>query len=115
MRRAINVHDCAGIALYEALSVAIHYEIPFELPIKLFDDMKRTGFMFVEPSPVELKQAERIATTKAKGSGFPQLEDSIYHAMAIVRGGTFLTADRKHLERTRGFGGACLLSQWAPA
>jgi len=34
--------------------------------------------------------------------------------MAIERGGTFVTADRKHVEKTRAFGSVQLLSDWRP-
>ncbi len=54
-----------------------------------------------------------MATAAAPGGGYPTLFDSIYHAMALERGGVFVTADRKHVDRTRSFGGVMLLSEWA--
>jgi hypothetical protein len=35
--------------------------------------------------------------------------DSLYHAAAIVEGGTFLTADAKHAAKTRQYGHLQLL------
>lgn len=103
-----------GLALYEILSVALHYEVPFDIPIRLIEDLKQIGFLLVEPSPDELRKAEAIATTRDRARGFPELKDSIYHAMAIVRGGTFLTADRRHFDRAGTFGNVRLLSDWKP-
>jgi predicted nucleic acid-binding protein len=104
-----------GLAVYEVLSVALHYQVPFDIPIRLFDFLKSTGFLFVEPTPAELRKAELIATTKTPAAGFPALKDSIYHAVAIMRGGTFLTADRKHIEKAKDFGHVQLLADWRPA
>lgn len=103
-----------GIVLYEVLTVALHYEIPFEIPITFLSDMRKAGFTIVEPNSEELLRAHRIASSRHEGRGHPGLEDSIYHAVAIERGGTFVTADRKHVEKTRAFGGVRLLSDWRP-
>ena len=101
-----------SLALYEILSVALHYELPFEVPLRLVAALQRTGFQFVEPTPRELLKAQAIATTRSSAHGYPQFQDSVYHAMAIVREATFLTADRKHADRTKGFGSIQLLSEW---
>lgn len=103
-----------GLALYELLSVALHYEIPFEMPIELVKRLRQTGFRLVEPSAREILKAEQIAKSDSPSHGFPQLKDSIYHAMAIERGATFVTADAKHLARTRSFGHITLLADWRP-
>ena len=108
------VHLAPGLALYEVFSVALHYGVPFDIPIRLIAALKKTGFRFIEPSAEELKKAEAIATTKTPAHGFPALADSIYHAMAILRNGTFLTADKRHFDRTRTFGGVQLLADWRP-
>jgi predicted nucleic acid-binding protein len=109
------VHVAPDLALYEVLSVALHYGISFDIPVRLITDLRKAGFQLIEPSAEELKKAEAIATMKTPAYGFPQLKDSIYHAMAIMRGGTFLTADRRHFERTRELGGIQLLADWRPA
>jgi predicted nucleic acid-binding protein len=109
------VHKAPGLALYEILSVALHYGVPFDIPIRIIADLSKTGFELVEPSAEELKKAESIATTKSDVYGFPELKDSIYHAMAIVRGGIFLTADNRHFQRTKSLGNIQLLADWHPA
>lgn len=102
------------LIVYELLSVALHYEVPFDIPLSLIEDMKRTGFRLLHPSISEFRRAEEIARHRPAGSiKPPQLEDSIYHAMAIERGGTFVTADRKHVEKTRQFGHVMALAELA--
>lgn len=75
--------------------------------------MRRSGFRLIHPSFRELQLAETIARHGQDAQANPpQLRDSIYHAMAIERGGTFITADRKHIEKTRYLGHAIALSEW---
>jgi len=46
-------------------------------------------------------------------AGYPALQDSIYHALALEGGGTFVTADKKHLIKTKSFCAVQLLEEWA--
>lgn len=100
------------IILYEALSSALHVGHPFEGVAALFDRLKMLGLRVEEPTRAELNRAEEIATTQVPGGGFPTLFDSIYHAMAIERDGTFVTADLKHVENTRHLGNVLALTEW---
>lgn len=109
------VHKAPSLALYEVLSVALHYSVPFDIPIRIIADLGKAGFELVEPGGEELRKAESIATTKSQAYGFPELKDSIYHAMAIVRGGIFLTADKRHFQKTRTLGNVQLLADWRPS
>lgn len=103
-----------SLVLYEASSAAIHIEYPFAELTALFDRLRRVGLVTDEPTRAELLLAERIATTEASGGGFPGLFDSIYHAMAIHRRGTFFTADRRHFRKASPFGHMMLLADWLP-
>jgi predicted nucleic acid-binding protein len=38
--------------------------------------------------------------------------DSIYHALAIVEDGVFVTADNRHFEKVKNFGHIALLKDW---
>lgn len=40
--------------------------------------------------------------------------DAAYHALAIVRGGTMLTADRRYARKAAGAGHVVLLDEWRP-
>lgn len=101
------------LVVYETLSVALHYEVPFDIPLGLIAEMRRIGFRLIHPSIRELQLAETMARHRQDAQAKPpQLRDSIYHAMAIERGGTFITADRKHIEKTRHLGHVIALSEW---
>jgi predicted nucleic acid-binding protein len=113
MRRQVPLL-APSLVLYEALAVALHYEMPFEIPLMLISDLRDAGFAIVEPTTAELLLARRIASSRYEGRRHPELEDSIYHAMAIERGGIFVTADRKHVERAGHFGDIQLLADWSP-
>ena len=99
---------------YEVLGAAIHYGAPFSTITALLDDMKAGGFQVAEPDREDLILAETIARTPAPGGGYPDLFDSIYHAMAINRRGTFVTADRRHAAKAASFGAVKLLADWKP-
>ena len=103
-----------SLVLYEMLTVALHYEISFEIPLMLLTDLRNVGFTLVEPTTEELLLAGQIASSRHNDRGHPQLEDSIYHAMAIERGGVFITADRKHIEKTAHLVHIALLADWRP-
>jgi predicted nucleic acid-binding protein len=39
--------------------------------------------------------------------------DAAYHALAIWRGGTMLTADRRYVTRVRASGSVALIDEWS--
>ncbi len=41
--------------------------------------------------------------------------DAAYHALAVVRGGTMLTADRRYARKAGGAGHLCLMNAWQGA
>lgn len=102
------------ILKYEALGAALHYSVPFDKVLSLFESLEASGMLFVRPSDEELLLAETIATLKIAGGGYADLFDSVYHAMAIVRNGTFLTADSRHVAKAKQFGHVTLLADWRP-
>lgn len=111
-------HDVELVAptliVYEALSIGLRHTVPFKSILELLESARTIGLDVVEPSAHELVAAERIATTGSRGAGYPALQDSIYHAMAIERGGTFVTADRRHVAKAAQFGNVSLLASWRP-
>jgi predicted nucleic acid-binding protein len=104
-----------SIVLYEALSAALHIELPLESVGSLFQGFRELGLMIEDPTSEELALAEKIARSEAPGGGYPALFDSIYHAIAIERGGTFITADRRHVTKAGKFGSITLLADWKPS
>ena len=100
------------ILLYEALSAAVHYDTSFAAVLTLLNTQREAGMRLLEPSEAILARAQEITTSGHPKSGYPGLEDSIYHAMAIETKSVFVTADSRHLAKTRAFGHAVHLSDW---
>jgi len=50
-----------------------------------------------------------ITTKGNKKSGFPSFYDATYHALAILNDCDFITADKKHYEKTKRLGNVQLL------
>ena len=102
------------LLLYEVLSTALHYEVPFGEVYELLAAQRAASMHLVEPSLAVMDRAQDIATSGSAKAGYPALEDSLYHALALEMGGLFVTADRKHVAKTKEFGGIQLLSDWQP-
>jgi predicted nucleic acid-binding protein len=103
-----------SILIYETLSAALHVEQPFDRITALIDRLRTLGLVIEEPEATELILAEKIARTEAPGGGFPTLFDSIYHAMAIERDATLITADRRHVAKAGDYGHITVLADWRP-
>ena len=103
-----------SVLLYEALSIALRHSVPFKAVMELLDGLRAGALTLHEATLVELMTAEKIATTGHKKTGYPALNDSIFHAMAIERGGLFVTADQRHAAKTKQFGRVVLLADWRP-
>ncbi len=102
------------LLLYEMLSAGLHIEVSLDVVRSLLDGLSASGLVLLQPTPQDISTAENIARTQAPIGGYPALYDSIYHAMAINRGGTFVTADKRHVEKAGSFGSVLLLSDWKP-
>lgn len=83
--------------------------------LDFIDKLRAGGFQMREPTRAEYELACEIARTGDPKSGYPQLADSIYHAMAVHNGGTLITADRRHAAKAASFGALTLLADWKPA
>jgi len=58
----------------------------------------------VVPSLTIRMKAIEIARTGNPKSGYPELSDSLYHALAIVNDAIFVTNDFKHVAKVNRFG-----------
>ena len=52
---------------------------------------------------VRMKAIE-ISRTGNQKSGYPELTDSLYHALAILNGAVFITNDKKYVSKVKQFG-----------
>jgi len=60
--------------------------------------------LVVVPSLAIRMKAIEIARTGNPKSGYPELSDSLYHALAIVNDAIFVTNDFKHVAKVNRFG-----------
>ena len=96
----------------EICQAALHFGLPFAAVLGLLESQCKGSFRIVPLRRAHWDLAEEIATTGHPKTGYPSLIDSLYHAVALVEGGTLLTADRRHRKKAAAFGGVALLSEW---
>ncbi|WP_274627446.1 type II toxin-antitoxin system VapC family toxin [Arvimicrobium flavum] len=104
-----------SIVMLETLSVALHYEVAFDVFLEMVGAMRQVGFRLVEPTAADWKKAEMIATTTTGGSRPPSLQDSLYHALALSRRRTLVTADQKYFHKAQRLGSILMLRDWERA
>lgn len=109
-----RVMAAPGILLYEALSAALHYEQSFVMVAKLIAGLREGGFQLLEPDMDELAKTQEMTTYPSPAGGYPTLNDCVYHAIAINRAGTLVTADQRHFAKTKHLGSIVLLTDWQP-
>jgi predicted nucleic acid-binding protein len=67
------------------------------------------------PERLTWLNSEHICQNGHEKSGYPTMYDSIYHAMAILNEGIFITSDKRHYEKAKTFGYISLLKDWESA
>ncbi len=98
--------------LYEVLAVAGPSIIGSNIAYDMIIAFNKSGFKLVHLDEATIRQALTISNTGHAKSGFSTFYDSSYHALAITSGGVFLTADKRHVAKTGGFGSVVLLEEW---
>jgi predicted nucleic acid-binding protein len=95
---------------YEIAEVTRYYRAPLGKTLDLFETHTKAILTTSSPDRETWLLAEEIANEGHDKSGFPTIYDSIYHALAINLNGVFLTADKKHYEKTKKRGQIKLLT-----
>lgn len=101
-----------SLLILEVFGIAIHHGLDFVIPQKILASLEASILTVIEPNRTLWERAYTIAQTGNKKAGYPSLQDSIYHALAIQTGGTFITADKRHLAKTKDLGHAVHLHEW---
>lgn len=109
-----NEVELVGLELLrlEACQSALHYGLPFNVPLDLLEHYENAGMRQLRLRRAHWDKAETISRAGHPKSGYPQLTDSLYHAVALIEGGLFLTADRRHARKSADFGAVVLLEDW---
>ena len=94
----------------EFVSVVKNQNIHFESAYDLLEEYLATSMTQLDDSRAVLNKALEITKHEYSKSGFPSVYDSIYHALAILNHCDFITADRRHYEKTKGLGNIQLLA-----
>ena len=97
---------------YEVWESARRNKFSLEAVGLMIERQQQTLLRLVEPGIEHILKAEEIASCGHSKSGFPSMYDSIYHALAIIEGGSFLTADARHAAKVKKFGALTMLADW---
>jgi predicted nucleic acid-binding protein len=66
--------------------------------------VKEKALLIVVPSLAIRLKAIEIARTGNLKSGYPELSDSLHHALAIINDAIFITNDSKHVAKVKRYG-----------
>ena len=101
-----------GLFLYEVLSIAKINGFSTSTAYQLIVDFQATQLKLVELDKPCIEKTIEICETGHTKSGFPSFYDACYHALAITNNCYFITADKRHFNKTSQFGNIVLLSNW---
>lgn len=95
---------------YEVLQVARNSGADFDAVLDILINRRDSnGIEIITPSRQHWLKAQALSREGHAKSGFPSLYDSIYHAIALVEGIDFVTADARHIAKTKNQGAVKLL------
>ena len=97
---------------YEIAQIAVKKSVPLDKVLTLFEEAIFKLIDMQTPNRFIWLQGEYICRNGHEKSGFPTMYDSVYHAMAIINDGVFITSDKRHYEKTKSFGHIALLKDW---
>ncbi len=78
----------------------------------LIEQYQLANLEILEIDKKTIKKANEICNQGHKKSGFPSFYDASYHALAITNECPFITADKRHIAKSKSFGHVTLLSDW---
>ena len=101
-----------SLFVYEVLSIANVNQFSIQEAYELILDFQKTQLHLIELDQYCIRNAIRICETGHHKSGFPSFYDASYHALAIENGCRFITADKRHFDKTVQIGNVVLLRDW---
>lgn len=116
MKKVTYIHTRQSIApdllKYEVAQTALRHKVPLEKVFQIFEKHISILIEQCAPGKEAWQKAEEIFSQGHVKSGYPSMYDSIYHAMAIVEDGVFVTTDKRHFKKAKNFGHITLLEDW---
>lgn len=104
---------CPDIFIFEVLSISAQNNFSLKSTLDLLSAYQKSGLQVFPLTANQWTAVIQMAENGHPKSGFPSVYDAAYHVMAISDGGVFVTADKKHVAKTRPFGHVCLLGDYA--
>jgi len=101
-----------SLFLYEVLSVAGVSSFSLDKAQTLITQYQLANLDIVELDQLTITKAIEICKQGHKKTGFPSFYDASYHALAIRNECQFITADKRHVSKTKSFGHVILLRDW---
>jgi predicted nucleic acid-binding protein len=101
-----------SLFLYEVLSIAKISGFAILKAYELIIEFQKTQLQLVEPDKPCIEKTLEICETGHTKSGFPSFYDASYHALAIKNNCYFVTADKRHFNKTLQLGHIILLNDW---
>lgn len=101
-----------SLFLYEVLSISGVSPFSLNKAHALIMQYQLANLDIVELDPLTISKAIEICEQGHKKSGFPSFYDASYHALAIRNECQFITADKRHIAKAKGFGHVTLLGDW---
>jgi predicted nucleic acid-binding protein len=103
---------CPALMLYEVTNVFIIQGIEVDAIkhnlAKLQGLIDHGILAIIAPTVAHLEKTVELAATDTGGLGHISSYDAVFHALALQEGGIFITADKKHVQRTRSLFGAVM-------
>ena len=101
-----------SLFLYEVLSISAASPFPMESAYALITQYQSANLEIVALDEKTILTAFDICAHGYQKSGFPSFYDASYHALAISNECQFITADKRHVAKTKNFGSVTLLQDW---
>ena len=101
-----------SLFLYEVLSIASASQFPIKNAHALIMQYQLANLEIVELDEKTILKAIDICVHGHEKSVFPSFYDASYHALAIINECQFITADKRHVAKTKNFGHVTLLQDW---
>ena len=100
--------------MYETVTTCEVNRYPISEVCDFFTALMATSIRLLALDQTIIQKTLAMTEQGHAKSSFPTFSDSLYHAIAIQENALFITADRRHYEKTKHLGSIELLSQLEP-
>ena len=99
-----------SVFIYEVYYISQKHGVDLNFTDRLLNEYQEHNLKEIKLNSIVInKTKEIIATTSHPKSGFPSFYDASYHALAMLNNCDFITADKKHYDKTKQLGSIKLL------